>query len=68
MVIPRAISVLAQKLQCHTAKVVWEIIGTCLGADNTLRDMDQYKNWLNFWLPSGASVHMLGFAAICWAI
>ncbi|KAG2573136.1 hypothetical protein PVAP13_7KG230255, partial [Panicum virgatum] len=40
--------------QCHTTKVV-EIIGTCLGADNTPRDMDQYKNWLNFWLPSGAS-------------
>ena len=54
--------------QCPTAKEVWGIIGTCLGADNTPRDMNQYKNWLNFWLPNGASVHMLGFAAICWAI
>ena len=54
--------------QCPTAKVVWGIIGTCLGADNTPRDMNQYKNWLNFWLPNGASVHVLGFAAICWAI
>ena len=54
--------------QCHIAKVVWGIIGICLGADNTPRDMDQYKNWLNFWLPNGTSVHMLSFAAICWAI
>ena len=54
--------------QCPTAKEVWGIIGTCLGADNTPRNMNQYKNWLNFWLPNGASVHMLGFAAICWAI
>ena len=46
-----------------------EIIHACFSkVINTPRNLEQYKTWIGLWLPGGASVHTLGFAAICWAI
>jgi len=53
---------------CPVAKVIWGIIAMSLGANNIPTDIDQYKRWVNRWLPNGTSFHTLGLAAFCWAI
>ena len=54
--------------QCLVAKCIWALIGQCLGAKNTPRDCEQYKQWIRKWLPNGQAVYHFGFAAVCWAI
>ena len=43
-------------------------MGLSLGANNIPNDIDQYKTWIKLWIPEGTSFHILGLAAICWAI
>ena len=54
--------------QCLVAKCIWALIGQCLGAKNTPRDCEQYKQWIRKWLPNGQAAYHFGFAAVCWAI
>jgi len=53
--------------ECVVAKVVWGVIGRCLGANNTPRGLTQYKDWIRRWMPSGGTFHTFGLAAVCWA-
>jgi hypothetical protein len=54
--------------QCHVAKIIWGIIGFCIGANNIPRNLRQYKTWVAEWLPKGRPVYIVGCAAVCWAI
>lgn len=54
--------------QCPIAKLVWSIVDQCLGATNTPQNTQQYKSWINHWLPEAENVHTFGLAAICWAL
>ena len=54
--------------QCSVSKVVWGMVGTCLGANNIPRDLTQYYSWIKTWLPNGGLVHTFGLVAVCWAI
>ena len=53
---------------CPVARVIWGIVGRCLGATNIPGDFVQYHSWIQKWLPGGSSTYMLCLAAICWAI
>ena len=53
---------------CPTAKVLWGLIGLCIGASNIPGDLTQYKQWISYWLPGGQQVYTFYAAAICWAI
>jgi len=37
--------------QCPAAKVLWGLIGLCLGATNIPENLTQYKLWIQHWLP-----------------
>ena len=53
---------------CPIAKVLWGLIGLCIGASNIPGDLTQYKQWISHWLPGGQQVYTFCVAAICWAI
>ena len=46
----------------------YTMIEQCFGANNTPKDSQQYKQWIQKWLPDGQNVYYFGFAAVCWAI
>jgi hypothetical protein len=50
------------------AKAVWGIVAFCLGASNVPRSFSQCWNWCECWLPVGQKFHVIGIAAVCWAI
>ena len=35
------------------AKVVWNVIAQCFGANNIPQTLQQYKIWIAHWLPAG---------------
>ena len=53
---------------CPIAKVIWGIIAITLGANNIPENLDQYKIWIEHWLPGGRPVYTFCVAAVCWAI
>ena len=53
---------------CPIAKVLWGLIGLCIGASNIPGDLTQYKQWISHWLPGGQQGYTFCVAAICWAI
>ena len=53
---------------CPIAKVIWGMIAITLGTNNIPENLDQYKIWIEHWLPGGRPVYTFCVAAICWAI
>jgi len=53
---------------CPIAKVIWGMIAITLGANNIPENLDQYKIWIEHWLPGGRPVYTFCVAAVCWAI
>lgn len=54
--------------QCPTAKVVWGIVATCMGANTVPSNLNQYWNWIKLSIPDGNQFYTFGLAAISWAI
>jgi hypothetical protein len=54
--------------QCSTTKSVWAIVAKSIGANNVPRSLEQCWAWCDKWLPNGKQFHVVGVAAICWAI
>jgi len=50
--------------QCPVAKVLWGLVGLCLGATNIPENIAQYKHWIKHWLPGGHVVYTFGAAGI----
>jgi len=44
------------------------MIAITLGANNIPENLDQYKIWIEHWLPGGRPVYTFCVAAVCWAI
>ena len=36
---------------CPVAKLLWGLVGLCLGAGNVPGNLPQYKQWIKHWLP-----------------
>jgi len=53
---------------CPVAKVLWSLVGICIGASNIPENILQFKLWISHWLPGGQQVYTFCAAAICWAI
>lgn len=53
---------------CPVAKVVWATIATCFGANNIPSSFEQSWAWCETWIPHGKKFHVVGIAAVCWAI
>jgi hypothetical protein len=43
-----------------TCKVVWSIIGTCLGACDRPNNLDKYWLWIKYWLLGNRTIHSFG--------
>ena len=53
---------------CPVAKVIWGMVGLCIGATNIPNNLSQAKIWFVHWLPGGEQIYTFCMAAICWAI
>ena len=54
--------------QCGVAKCAWGVMGKTIGANCCPNNVWQAMAWFHAFLPHGDRFHMVGFAAICWAI
>jgi len=50
------------------ARITWGIIGRCFGANDILRNLNQYKIWIAKWLPGGELIYSNRCASVCWTI
>jgi hypothetical protein len=53
---------------CPIAKVIWGIIAVCFHQKTRPSNYEQFWIWISNALPGGEALHMLGLAAVCWAI
>lgn len=53
---------------CPVSKVVWGMVALCFAQAMRPGTYEQYWSWIDQALPGGETFHMLGLAAICWAI
>ena len=54
--------------RCPMARITWGIIGRCFGANDILRNLNQYKIWIAKWLPGGELIYSNRCASVCWTI
>lgn len=50
--------------ECPVASCIWGMVGSCFQASNVPDNYNQYKQWIEVWLPDGKVVHHFGFAAL----
>jgi hypothetical protein len=53
---------------CPTAKYIWSLLAFSLGPNCRPGNLDQYWVWIDNVLPQGPQMHVVGLAAVCWAI
>jgi len=53
---------------CDVAKYAWSLVAYVLGASNRLGSFAQFWMWISSILQHSKQFHMVGLAAICWAI
>jgi len=53
---------------CNTAKYIWCLVAFVLGAKHRPTSFGQFWQWISALLPNSKQYHMIGLAAICWAI
>ena len=54
--------------ECVTAKYTWSLVAFVLGASHRPTSFGQFWQWILGLLPHRNQFHMVGLAAICWAI
>ena len=54
--------------QCPVARIIWGIMGSCIGTNTIPCNIHQYKSWIANCLPGGEIIYTTGCAAVCWAI
>jgi hypothetical protein len=55
-------------VQWPTAKVIWCVVASCVGANNIPHSTNQICHWLTNWLLGGEVVYTLISSAVCWSI
>jgi len=50
------------------AKFVWSLVAMVVGSSCRPCSYDQFWEWVQKYMPTGSKFHMVGLAAICWAI
>jgi len=50
------------------AKFVWSLVAMVVGSSCRPCSFDQFWEWVQKYMPTGSKFHMVGLAAICWAI
>lgn len=50
------------------AKFVWSTVALVVGAPCRPNPFDQFWLWVNTYMKGGKKFHMVGLAAICWAL
>ena len=53
---------------CVMTKYCWSLVSIVIGADCRPASLNQYWVWANRFMPAHKKIHMIGLAAICWAI
>jgi len=54
--------------ECSMAKFVWSLVAMVVGSSCSPCSFDQFWEWVQKYMPTGSKFHMVGLAAICWAI
>ena len=53
---------------CNTARVVWGVLGACVGTNTCPRNIWQSFVWFRKFIPNKGEFYTLLLAALCWAI
>lgn len=54
--------------QCSVASCIWSVIGSCFGITTKPRSTAEFYGWSGQKLPGNEFLHLIGFAAVSWAI
>jgi hypothetical protein len=53
---------------CSLARYTWSLVAMVVGADCRPSNLMQFWVWSERFLPRNKNIHMIGLAAICWAV
>ena len=54
--------------ECNTTKYIWNLVAFVFGAGHRPTSFEQFWQWVATLLPNRKQFHIIGLAAICWAI
>jgi hypothetical protein len=53
---------------CSLAKYTWSLMAVVIGTACRPTSFDQFWEWVNKFMPIEKKIHMVGLAAVCWAL